>query len=72
MITKTRHDVPFAALTWEVDVVEGANAGLVVAELELRDEGQAFQTALGGRGRDERPPLRQFQSRASSLRDVGC
>ncbi len=34
MITKTRHDVPFAGLTWEVDVFEGANAGLVVAELE--------------------------------------
>ena len=30
------------------------------------------KTALGGRGRDERPPLRQFQSCASSLRDVGC
>ena len=43
MITKTRHDVPFAGLTWEVDVFEGANAGLVVAELELRDEGQAFE-----------------------------
>ena len=43
IITKTRHDVPFAGLTWEVDVFEGANAGLVVAELELRDEGQAFE-----------------------------
>jgi adenylate cyclase len=27
---------------WEVDVFEGANAGLVVAELELADEHEAF------------------------------
>ncbi|MGD8616310.1 MAG: adenylate cyclase, partial [Gammaproteobacteria bacterium] len=27
---------------WEVDVFEGANAGLVIAEIELGDEQQPF------------------------------
>jgi adenylate cyclase len=41
VIEKTRHLVPFGGLTWEVDVFEGENAGLVIAEVELRDEAQA-------------------------------
>ncbi len=35
LIEKTRHFVPFADHLWEVDVFEGDNAGLVVAEVEL-------------------------------------
>ncbi|MFP4080114.1 MAG: CYTH domain-containing protein [Ectothiorhodospira sp.] len=35
MIEKTRHYVPHAGHVWEVDVFEGDNAGLVVAEVEL-------------------------------------
>ncbi len=36
VIRKVRHRVPYdAALTWEIDVFEGALAGLTVAELEL-------------------------------------
>lgn len=35
LILKTRHYLPAGALTWEIDVFEGANAGLVVAEIEL-------------------------------------
>ncbi|MBK1691910.1 CYTH domain-containing protein [Ectothiorhodospira mobilis] len=35
MIEKTRHYVPHAGHLWEVDVFEGDNAGLVVAEVEL-------------------------------------
>ena len=38
IIEKTRHYVPFAGNTWEVDVFEGENAGLVVAEVELETE----------------------------------
>jgi adenylate cyclase len=34
-IEKTRYRVPFGAHTWEVDEFHGANAGLVVAEVEL-------------------------------------
>ncbi|BDG74531.1 CYTH domain-containing protein [Roseomonas fluvialis] len=34
-LRKTRHEVPLDGLVWEVDVFEGALAGLVVAEVEL-------------------------------------
>lgn len=40
LIEKTRHHVRHGGLVWEVDVFEGANAGLVVAEVELEDAGQ--------------------------------
>jgi CYTH domain-containing protein len=36
-LAKTRHDVPHGGLVWEVDVFEGALAGLVIAEVELPD-----------------------------------
>lgn len=35
LIEKTRHHVQHGGLVWEVDVFEGANAGLIVAEVEL-------------------------------------
>ncbi len=34
-IVKTRHKLPFGGHTWEVDIFAGANAGLVMAEVEL-------------------------------------
>jgi adenylate cyclase len=40
IVEKVRHIVPFAGATWEVDVFSGDNAGLVIAEVELRDEHQ--------------------------------
>lgn len=43
LITKTRHLVEVGAHTWEIDVFEGANAGLVVAEIELGDPDEAFE-----------------------------
>ena len=42
VIEKIRHLCPFDEMTWEVDEFLGANAGLVVAEIELADEGQVF------------------------------
>jgi len=42
LIEKTRHFVPFADFEWEIDEFHGANAGLIVAELELDHEGQSF------------------------------
>ncbi len=35
VVRKTRHQVPLDGLTWEIDVFEGANEGLVLAECEL-------------------------------------
>jgi CYTH domain-containing protein len=36
LIEKTRYRIPFGSHTWEVDEFHGENAGLVVAEVELR------------------------------------
>ena len=35
LIEKTRYIVPHGGLSWEIDVFEGENAGLVIAEVEL-------------------------------------
>lgn len=42
LIEKVRYRLSVGAHIWEVDVFEGDNAGLVVAEVELGSEGEAF------------------------------
>lgn len=42
-LEKVRHYVPNGAHTWEIDVFAGANAGLVVAEIELASIDEAFE-----------------------------
>lgn len=42
LIEKTRHVLTVDGTVWEVDVFAGDNAGLVVAEVELASEDQAF------------------------------
>ncbi|GAB3685834.1 CYTH domain-containing protein [Salinisphaera aquimarina] len=42
-VRKTRHWVRHAGHTWEIDVFTGANAPLVVAEIELSSEDEAFE-----------------------------
>jgi len=39
LIEKIRHRVVVRGFTWEVDEFQGENAGLVLAEIELRDAG---------------------------------
>lgn len=41
-IEKTRYHVPYGDHLWEVDVFAGANAGLVVAEVELQHADEPF------------------------------
>ena len=41
IIQKHRYKVEYKGFIWEVDVFEGDNAGLVVAEVELEHEGQS-------------------------------
>ena len=43
LIEKVRYVLAVGAHTWEIDVFEGDNAGLVVAEIELRREDEAFE-----------------------------
>ncbi|GAB0150075.1 MULTISPECIES: CYTH domain-containing protein [Marichromatium] len=42
LVEKVRHLVTVAGRVWEVDEFAGANAGLVLAELELEDERAVF------------------------------
>lgn len=42
LIEKTRYQVEYHGMTWEIDEFAGANAGLLIAEVELESEGQAF------------------------------
>ena len=43
LIEKSRYRIPYQGMTWEVDEFYGDNAGLVVAEIELIAEDQAFE-----------------------------
>ncbi len=42
LIEKVRHFVDYGNHTWEIDVFEGDNEGLVVAEIELDDPVEEF------------------------------
>ena len=42
-IAKRRYWVPYGEHTWEIDVFEGDNAGLVVAEIELGEPDETFE-----------------------------
>lgn len=42
-VEKIRYHVRVGAHVWEIDVFAGANAGLIVAEIELGHEDEAFE-----------------------------
>lgn len=42
LVEKVRYRIPRGDVVWEIDEFEGANRGLVVAEIELAAENQAF------------------------------
>ena len=41
-IIKTRYKLPLEGKTWEVDVFDGDNSGLVIVEIELTNEAETF------------------------------
>jgi adenylate cyclase len=43
LIEKVRHTLEVGGHTWEIDVFEGENDGLVVAEIELQAEDEPFE-----------------------------
>ncbi|EMR02827.1 CYTH domain-containing protein [Cesiribacter andamanensis] len=55
-IEKRRYVIEFEGRHWEVDAFEGANQGLLVAELELQSEEEAFALPPGWTGRYQRMP----------------
>ena len=42
-IEKTRYNIHYSGHLWEVDVFEGSNKGLIVAEIELQSEDEPFE-----------------------------
>jgi adenylate cyclase len=42
LIEKRRYLIPFGGHTWELDIFEGDNAGLIIAEIELKAEDERF------------------------------
>ena len=42
-LAKVRYCIDFAGKTWEVDEFSGDNAGLIMAEIELDSEDEAFE-----------------------------
>ena len=43
MIDKVRHWIPIGNHIWEVDVFQGGNEGLIIAEIELSSEDESFE-----------------------------
>jgi adenylate cyclase len=43
VIDKIRYEIPFGKHLYEVDVFEGDNKGLIIAEIELEDENESFE-----------------------------
>ena len=43
LIEKTRYLIPYGEHTWELDIFEGENEGLVVVEIELESENEVFE-----------------------------
>ncbi len=46
VIEKTRHTEDHGGMTWEIDVFHRDNDGLVIAEVELTSEAQAFEVPV--------------------------
>jgi len=42
-ISKTRYKIEYAGKLWEIDEFGGDNAGLIMAEIELESEDEAFE-----------------------------
>jgi len=45
-VEKTRYRIEFAGKLWEVDEFAGDNTGLIMAEIELENEAEAFEKPI--------------------------
>jgi adenylate cyclase len=62
LISKTRHKIVHAGFTWEIDVFDGENEGLILAEIELKDEKQQFEKPAWV-GREVTGDMKYYNSR---------
>ena len=62
LIEKTRFVVEHDSRAWEIDVFEGDNAGLVVAEIELESAGEEFTVPVWA-GQDVSDDVRYYNQR---------
>ena len=46
LIEKTRYLIPYGEHIWELDIFEGDNEGLIVAEIELGSEDEQFELPI--------------------------
>lgn len=68
VVEKTRYKVEHAGDIWEIDVYDGANAGLVVAEIELDREDRDFD--LPAWVGEEVTGMERYQNSALARRPV--
>jgi adenylate cyclase len=59
LVEKTRHFIEYEGMTWELDVFEGENSGLIMAEIELESEEQLFAMP-GWAGKEVSDDVRYF------------
>lgn len=64
LVAKMRYEIPFRNHTFEVDVFQDLNEGLIVAEVELKDEGEAFEKP-GWLGLEVTGELKYYNSQLS-------
>ena len=62
LIEKTRFTVEHEGFTWEIDVFEGENSGLVIAEIELESAGDTFKLPAWA-GEDVSGDIRYYNQR---------
>ena len=65
LISKTRYSLEVDGLEWVVDVFDGLNEGLVLAEVELEHETQSF-TKPDWTGEEVSDDVRYYNSRLST------
>ena len=41
-VSKTRYEIPYGGNTWELDIFEGHNSGLIIAEIEFDTIGETY------------------------------
>jgi len=66
IIDKVRHYIPVGSHIWEVDVFQGDNEGLIIAEIELESENESFEMP-GWVGEEVTTDRRYYNSMLSKM-----